>query len=171
VRPSINKITMKNTTKGILIGVLLSLSFTSVIASGNGEPFSLLWDALANLEQKITNIELTPGPQGEKGEKGDKGDVGLQGVEGVPGEDAVNGAGNISFCSVDGGSDCRTVLRNDGSVWEYNGMTWIPKNRIVPVAIENIVIWGNDVFLDTSGDVWKIEGAGYVNIGHPPHAL
>lgn len=52
-------------------------------------------EKLNNIENGITNIELTPGPKGEvgpQGSKGDKGDTGTQGVKGDKGEQGAPGA-------------------------------------------------------------------------------
>ena len=43
------------------------------------------------VDSKISEIELTPGPQGEKGEKGDKGEQGIQGIPGEKGEPGIQG--------------------------------------------------------------------------------
>ena len=47
------------------------------------------------VDDKIEQIELTPGEKGEKGDKGDKGDTGAQGIQGIqgePGKDGQDGA-------------------------------------------------------------------------------
>ena len=45
-------------------------------------------EKLNHLEDGISNIELTPGPQGPAGPKGDKGDTGATGLAGKNGSDA-----------------------------------------------------------------------------------
>jgi hypothetical protein len=177
---------MKNITKGLLVGVLISLSFTSVIASdkSNGDPFNLLWDALANLEQKIASIELTPGPQGlkgdkgdageqgipgEKGDKGDIGETGLQGIQGESGKNASHGAGNVShFYREPSGL---FALTTDGKVWVLTSSGWIlnPNNpKSVSIPTIDIVEWKLDYMLDKNGDFWDWDNSlGWLNISHP----
>jgi len=50
---------------------------------------------VCHLQDQITNIELTPGPQGPQGEKGEKGDPGEDGEDGEPGPPGPPGAGQI----------------------------------------------------------------------------
>ncbi len=47
-----------------------------------GFPFNKIWDLLKDLQNQITNIQLTPGPQGIQGPQGP---VGAQGPQGPPG--------------------------------------------------------------------------------------
>lgn len=45
-----------------------------VSAETEGQPFQMVWDAIANLQSQIDNIELLPGPQGEPGPQGPAGE-------------------------------------------------------------------------------------------------
>ncbi|MEK7062825.1 MAG: hypothetical protein AAB861_03030 [Patescibacteria group bacterium] len=107
------------------------------------------------------------GPQGPKGDKGDIGEQGPVGSQGEPGQDANHGAGNIAFCR-DLGGGCSTVLKIDGTVWNWNE-GWFPSNNpptSVPLPVENIVYWDHNQFLDNNGDVWWWNNA-WVNRGQP----
>ena len=55
------------------------LAGTVSAASKGSDPLQTLWDAVRALEQKIADIQLIPGPQGE------------QGIQGEPGKDGVDG--------------------------------------------------------------------------------
>ena len=73
--------------------MMLLLLFNSVFVSAQdfsltadkkvpGKPFQELWDQVEALWQELSNMELTPapeGPQGEMGPQGIQGDQGLQG--------------------------------------------------------------------------------------------
>jgi hypothetical protein len=111
--------------KVIILSVVMLLVASVAMAKEipKGDPFQVLWDAINNLEQKITNIKLTPGPKGEKGdvgdqgiqgEKGNDGDQGHQGDQGIQGEQGFQGnQGEQGLVGADGksGLDC----------WDLNG--------------------------------------------------
>jgi hypothetical protein len=71
----------------ITLAVIGVSAFTVVGAKEKGgNPFDLLWEAIADLQEQIASIQLIPGSQGEKGdqgEKGEKGDKGDQGEQGT----------------------------------------------------------------------------------------
>lgn len=90
----------------ISLGAVMLITTAVSAATPNGQPFQVIWDAIASLENKIANIQLIPGPQGPQGEqgiqgikgeqgligltgpqggKGDDGDIGPQGVQGIQG--------------------------------------------------------------------------------------
>ncbi len=54
-------------------------------ATPSGEPFEEIWEELADLQQHIDEIELTPGPPGPQGSVGPQGPVGSQGPQGPMG--------------------------------------------------------------------------------------
>lgn len=118
-------------------------------------------DAL--LSWNTSGIQGSKGDTGPQGIKGDKGDVGPQG------EKAAQGAGNIAFCSIY--NDCASVLKTDGTIWDFNGNdVWaetpnFPKT--VPVPVSNIVHWERYSFLDVDGNVWRWGNNRWNNIGHP----
>jgi len=66
-------------------------------ADNNDGRITGLYDNVANLQQQIDNIQLTPGPegpegpQGPQGPKGDKGDTGDQGPQGEKGAQGIQG--------------------------------------------------------------------------------
>jgi len=45
-----------------------------------GFPFNKIWELFQDLQNQITNIQLTPGPQGEPGPKGEPGPTGPAGT-------------------------------------------------------------------------------------------
>jgi hypothetical protein len=69
-------------------------------ATTNEEQVDINTRSIANLQDQINNIQLTPGPpgpqgiQGEVGPKGLKGDIGNRGPRGLPGADGVDGTNN-----------------------------------------------------------------------------
>jgi hypothetical protein len=40
------------------------------VTTSQGQPFQEIWNAINNLQNKLNNIQLTPGPQGPKGDPG-----------------------------------------------------------------------------------------------------
>ena len=69
----------------------------------------LLSDSIEDIKNDLTNIELTPGsqgeigPQGVKGEKGQQGSVGLTGLMGLRGEQGIQGKdGRVGKSGFDG---------------------------------------------------------------------
>lgn len=75
-------------------GTMTSTNFADAQKS-NGQPFQTLWDAIADLQTQIENIELTPGPQGEQGPPGQDGIDGVDGQDGAPGEQGPQGEQGI----------------------------------------------------------------------------
>lgn len=71
---------MKKYIISLLIAVALLATTNVVLANNQQSPFTLLWNAIAYLQEQIDNIELTPGPQGEQGIQG------IQGEQGPAGE-------------------------------------------------------------------------------------
>jgi len=71
---------MKKITISGVIAIALLLSFVSlntVSAQGeDGKPFQVIWNAIENLQEQISNISLTPGPQGLQGPQGEQGSTG-----------------------------------------------------------------------------------------------
>lgn len=70
-------------TKWVLVSVVavvLIAGFAGTSFAAKGDPFGDIWAAITNIKaqiialgQRIDNIQLIPGPQGEKGDKGDPG--------------------------------------------------------------------------------------------------
>lgn len=59
-----------------LIAILIFVLFSSVKVSADTDqrsPFQAIWRAIENLQEQISNIQLTPGPQGPKGDQGEPG--------------------------------------------------------------------------------------------------
>jgi len=145
-----------------LFFLVYPLITNQVLAKKGGDsPLDLLWKAIADLQAKIDNIELIPGPEGPQGPKGDKGD---------PGEDSRFGAGNIAFC--DSLASCQNILKTDGTIWQYSSglSSWGPRIELpnsVPIPTDDIVSWNGDTFLDKNGDVWWWQNGQWNNIGHP----
>lgn len=71
---------MKKITISSVIVITLLLSFFSlniVSAQGeNGKPFQAIWNTIENLQEQISSISLTPGPQGQQGHQGEQGPIG-----------------------------------------------------------------------------------------------
>ncbi len=84
----------------------------------NGNPFDDLWDAIADLQTQINDIELMPGP------------------EGPPGQDGVDGTDGELV-----GLDCSTdqIAKFDGSKWVCDNMN--PAENIPSTYFE----YGNSV--------------------------
>ena len=110
------------------------------------------------IDQEISNIELTPGPQGEQGEQGTQGTQGIQGIQGeiglqgpigpqgLPGESVVKTRGSVS-----GGSyTSETILSYDINILQAGGnnffklpsTTIIGKEIIVDVLSSTAIIYG-----------------------------
>lgn len=125
----------------------------------------------------------TTGIQGQKGDKGDigatgpqglqgiQGDVGPVGPKGIKGDSAIQGGGNIAFCSDSPDPDCRVVLKKDGTVWISNGInSWyqdLSSAGTVPVPVEEIAEWHRMTLLTKLGDIWVHTGQGWQNFGQP----
>lgn len=155
--------------KKILIIALLILGFsTFALAKTNGTPFEAIWSVITQLQEQVSSIQLTPGPQGPKGDTGEQGPVGPQGESGFS---ATHGAGNIAFCSET--YTCSTVLKTDGTVWSLTGQNvWaqVPLPEVpnyLPVDIEDVVDWDMTRFLDKNGDTWWWNNGSWRNMGHP----
>ena len=104
---------------------------------------------VAELFEKISNIQLIPGPQGE------------------PGLPAQQGAGNIAFIS-SGTAGGNYLLKADGTVWVWGAVPGTPYLRIdgtnysgvpnIPVPVSDIISWQYDNLLDKSGNYWSAYG-------------
>ena len=71
-----------------LIIPLLAIPVGARATSANAwqaNPWKMVWSAINELQTQITNIQLTPGPQGEPGVRGPQGSPGADGTQGVPG--------------------------------------------------------------------------------------
>jgi len=80
------------------IVLLLSVNVAFARVDVPGQPFQALWDAIAGLQDKVDEIELTPGeqgPQGPQGEPGPMGPEGPQGPIGPGGEGSIGPEGPI----------------------------------------------------------------------------
>jgi len=56
----------------IAIALILSFSLNTAFAQREeGQPFQAIWKAITNLQEQISNISLTPGPQGPQGPVGE----------------------------------------------------------------------------------------------------
>ena len=124
----VRKVKMSKREAGIIAVVIIALSCTSIVFAGNkeeqnnGVPFKEIWDAINGLkaymenlvtfdylEDRLAEIELTPGPagptgpagpEGPKGDTGDTGPVGPAGTEGLAG--TVGPAGTDGPAGSDG---------------------------------------------------------------------
>ena len=116
-------------------------------------------------------LQGVTGPQGEKGDtglQGPQGGIGPMGIKGPKGDTSSQGAGNIAFCTI--GNDCASVLKTDGTIWDFNGdQIWVESYfpKTVPISVSNIVHWERFSFLDTDGNVWRWSNNRWNNIGHP----
>jgi len=94
---------MKKMYAGVAaIVLLLAVNFAMAESATQGVPFQALWDAVddlnarislevTNLQNQINNISLTPGPKGDKGDTGWEGPQGIQGIQGEPGIQGLQG--------------------------------------------------------------------------------
>ena len=66
--------------KFVILGLILVFAFSVNVALAEGQPegtpFKAIWNAIAGLQQQITDIELLEGPKGDKGDTGDTGPAG-----------------------------------------------------------------------------------------------
>ncbi|MGB8215764.1 MAG: hypothetical protein WCE94_00520 [Candidatus Methanoperedens sp.] len=84
-----------------MVVVLMLTAIPAAQAAGtqpSGTPFQAIWDAInattnkiADLQQQINNIQLTPGPQGLKGDTGATGATGAIGPQGPKGDTGAQG--------------------------------------------------------------------------------
>jgi hypothetical protein len=99
--------------KMMLITVVLFLLVPYIVSAQQGVPFDKLQTQINAVQQQVSNIQLTPGPQGPigpvgpvgpigpKGDKGDTGDRGPQGPQGIQGPQGPAGpAGTINTSHV-----------------------------------------------------------------------
>jgi hypothetical protein len=56
------------------------------------DPLTAIWNAIADLQNQINNIQLIPGPQGETGPMGPPGPQGEPGPQGLKGDTGATGA-------------------------------------------------------------------------------
>ena len=83
---------MKKTILSVsAIAVLIFVNMALAKDNPSGTPFGVIWETIDELQTQISEISLTPGPQGEKGDKGDAGEQGIQGEQGERGEQGLQG--------------------------------------------------------------------------------
>lgn len=82
--------------------IIGSASMAAAQNNGGGNPFDALWAAIADLQDQIDSIELTPGPEGPQGQ---------------PGEDGIDGADGLNCWDLDGDGlqDPEEDTNGDGS--------------------------------------------------------
>ena len=145
-----------------IIGVsalAIILSFSAVSAANDGIPLQIemLWNAIGDLQNQISNIQLLPGPKGDKGVKGDP---------------ALMGAGNVAFVVGNPLSGGVQLLSTDGNLYDLGseGGHYVWKPRLsppsLPVPVSQIVTWEPYRLLDKNGDVWIFTGI-WQNVSHP----
>jgi hypothetical protein len=61
------------------------------VATSNGQPFQEIWTAIGELQNKLNDIQLVPGPAGAPGPAGKDGAPGLKGDTGPAGADGPAG--------------------------------------------------------------------------------
>ena len=102
------------------------------------------------LDQKITTIQLTPGPKGDTGPQGPKGDTGATGPQGPKGDTGPQGpqgpAGSTSYTAT--------------SVYNSAGDTWIQANGTVHNQAANGIRFsvqtdGNVVLYRYNSAIWQ----------------
>jgi hypothetical protein len=106
----------KSTVVIISLSMLMSLSAMAArpSVSKNAANIETLKTQTGQLESDLSNIALTPGPQGEIGEAGAKGDAGASGAPGMTGATGQDGADGIMY---DGAFE--------GDMQYWNGYAWI----------------------------------------------
>ena len=106
----------KSTVVIISLSMLMSLSAMAArpSVSKNAANIETLKTQTGQLESDLSNIALTPGPQGEIGEAGAKGDAGASGATGMTGATGQDGADGIMY---DGAFE--------GDMQYWNGNAWI----------------------------------------------
>ncbi|MFC1638022.1 collagen-like protein [Patescibacteria group bacterium] len=83
---------MKKTVS--IVSIICLFAFVGLASAGNksgGKPFEALWDAIKVLNERVDDIVLSTGPQGEAGAKGEQGPQGAVGPEGPQGEQGIQG--------------------------------------------------------------------------------
>lgn len=181
-------------TGGVAAFVLL-FSFTAVHAvDGNtGVPFSALWDAVAYLQNQITHIQLTPGPQGPKGDTGPQGQQGIQGPVGPQGEQGPigpsgpqgpagpqgtqGGPGNVDHSGgfIVATSGDQWILTADGRTFGIGSRALVEEHSTpLPLPVSQIKYWefGRWIYIvDMNDSIWLLtegETGPWVNLGRPP---
>ncbi len=131
----------------IVISILLTFKFTN---ASNGQPFQELWDAIFDLQQQITDIELTPGPQGEIGPTGPQGPVGPQGPEGAP-------WGGDSYFRILGSAGNSVYVAVGDNVYaaDLNQSFWEQSFSLPPVPVSNIVFYNYVTAITDTGEGWR----------------
>ena len=94
-------------------------------------------DAIFTVNDKIDDVELTPGPKGDTGEqgpKGDKGDTGEQGIQGPKGD-----KGDKGETGAVGKDGLTTSVKVNGSTYTHsNGTITLPNYPTVPTKTSQL---------------------------------
>jgi hypothetical protein len=106
----------KSTVVIISLSMLMSVSAMAArpSVSKNAADIETLKTQTGQLETDLSNIALTPGPQGEIGKAGAKGDAGASGATGMTGATGQDGADGIMY---DGAFE--------GDMQYWNGNAWM----------------------------------------------
>ena len=87
-------------------------------------------EKLNNIEDGITNIELTPGPKGDTGAQGPKGDTGAQGPKGDQGDQGPAGAAGADGKSI----TAIKLITTEGQV--TSGEATMSDQSKIPITVE-----------------------------------
>jgi hypothetical protein len=131
----------KSTVVIISLSMLMSLSAMAArpSVSKNAANIETLKTQTGQLESDLSNIALTPGPQGEIGEAGAKGDAGASGATGMTGATGQNGADGVMY---DGAFE--------GDMQYWNGNAWI----MITAPTEN----ASSLSFCDGQPIWTIKG-------------
>jgi hypothetical protein len=115
----------KSTVVIISLSMLMSLSAMAArpSVSKNAANIETLKTQTGQLESDLSNIALTPGPQGEIGEAGAKGDAGASGAPGMTG--ASGAPGMTGATGQDGADGIMYDGAFEGDMQYWNGNAWI----------------------------------------------
>ena len=114
----------------VIISLTMLMSVSAMAArpsvSKNAADIETLKTQTGQLETDLSNIALTPGPQGEIGEAGDKGDAGVTGATGDAGASGAKGdAGASGATGQDGADGIMYDGAFEGDMQYWNGNAWI----------------------------------------------
>ena len=116
-----------------VLAIILMSVVTVNAQQSNGQPFEELWAAIQELSDRIDNIQLTPGQQGDpgpQGPKGDTGDAGPMGPAGPQGDTGDVGAkGDTGADGADGATGPQGLKGDKG---EPSTFEPIPQVVLVP---------------------------------------
>ena len=141
--------------------------FVNPIYNLSGGTFVNVGDALTYLDNRITNVALTPGPQGPQGPTGP---AGPQGPGGLDGRDGTAGAGGSpcaeAICYDDASKRTATLNKGGGATRVRNVADGVAASDAVNVsqleagvsrAVNTSNAYTDQRISELRGDVWRVD--------------